>query len=124
MEASHERHKIVHIHHAEDIDKRSLSRLQEKVDEYGEKYIKCRSDIQKAIETVKKNDIETEDLISRYFRQLRTAIDEGERLIIEEVKKRNKISLRCLNEQLRYRKSSCPSKFVFGCFILVCSTVL
>ena len=102
IEGKHKDHKILHVHEAEDIDKRGLCRLQQKVDEYGEKFIKSRSDVQKEIEATKKNDVRVQDTVRRYFRELRTAIDHGERIILEEVGKRNKITLRSLNEQLRY----------------------
>lgn len=102
IEGRHKNHKILHIHEAEDIDKRSLCRLQQKVDEYGEKYIKSRSDVQKAIEETKRNDVRVQDILRRYFRELRMAIEHGEKIILEEAGKRNKATLRSLNEQLRW----------------------
>ena len=101
IDGKHKGHKSFHIHEAEDIDKRNLYRLQQKVDEYSEKYIKSRSDVQKAIEAVKKNDVHVKDLVRRYFRELRTAIDNSETAILDEVGRRNKLTLRSLNEQLR-----------------------
>ena len=101
IEGKHKEHKILHIHEAEDIDKRSLCRQQQKVDEYGEKFIKSRSDVQKAIEETKGNDVRLQDTVRRYFRELRTAIEQGEKIILEEAGKRNKATLRALNEQLR-----------------------
>ncbi|XP_028415266.1 E3 ubiquitin-protein ligase TRIM58-like, partial [Dendronephthya gigantea] len=100
IEGSHKDHKTLHIHEAEDLDKRGLCRLQQKVDEYGEKYIKSRSDVQKSIEETKRNDIRVQDLVRRYFRELKTSIDHGEKIILEEIDKRNKATLRSLNEQL------------------------
>lgn len=100
IEGKHKGHKSFHIHEAEDIDKRKLRRLQQKVDEYGEKFIKSRSEVQRTIEDVKKNDICVKDLIRRYYRELRTAIDNGEKTILDEVGKRNQSTLRSLNEQL------------------------
>ena len=102
IQGKHKNHKILHIHEAEDLDKRSLSRLQQKVDEYGEKFIKSRGDVQKAIEETKKNDVRLHDIVRRYFRELRMATEHGEKIILEEVEKRNKATLRSLNEQLRY----------------------
>ena len=102
IEGKHKNHKVLHIHEAEDIDKRSLCRLQQKVDEYGERFIKSRSDVQKAIEETKQNDVRIQDIVRRYFREMKTAIEHGERVILEEVEKRNKATLRSLNEQLRY----------------------
>ncbi len=101
IQGKHKNHKILHIHEAEDLDKRSLSRLQQKVDEYGEKFIKSRGDVQKAIEETKKNDVRLHDIVRRYFRELRMATEHGEKIILEEVEKRNKATLRSLNEQLR-----------------------
>ena len=100
-DTKHKGHKSVHIHEAEDLDKRHLFRLQQKLDDYAEKYIKSRSDVQKAIEAVKKNDVHVKDLIRRYFRELKTAIDSSEAGLIEEFSKRNNTTLRSLNEQLR-----------------------
>lgn len=101
IEGKHKDHKSFHVHEAEDIDKRNLHRLQQKVDEYGEKFIKSRSEVQKTIEEVKKNDIRVKDIVRRYYRELKTAIDNGEKTILEEVGKRNQSTLRSLNEQLR-----------------------
>ena len=103
IEGDHKDHKIIHIHEAEDLDKRKLCRQQQKVDEYGEKFIKSRSDVQKTIEATKQNDIRLHDVVRRYFRELRMAVDHGEKIILEEVGKRNKATLRALNEQLRYK---------------------
>ena len=101
IEGKHKGHKSFHVHEAEDIDKRNLHRLQQKVDEYGEKFIKSRSEVQRTIEEVKKNDIRVKDIIRRYYRELKTAIDNGEKTILEEIAKRNQSILRSLNEQLR-----------------------
>ena len=101
IEGKHKNHKSFHVDEAEHIDKRNLHRLQQKVDDHGEKFIKSRSEVQRTIEELKKNDIRVKDLIRRYFRELRTAIETGEKILLEEVGKRNKLTLRSLNEQLR-----------------------
>ena len=57
--------------------------------------------MQKSIEATKQNDIRLQDVVRRYFRELRMAVEQGEKIILEEMGKRNKATLRALNEQLR-----------------------
>ena len=57
--------------------------------------------MQRAIEDVKKNTIEVKDIARRYYRELRAAIDQGEKTLIEDIDKRSDAKLKALNEQLR-----------------------
>lgn len=57
--------------------------------------------MQRTIEDVKKNTIEVKDVARRYYRELRAAIDQGEKTLIEDIDKRSDAKLKALNEQLR-----------------------
>lgn len=57
--------------------------------------------MQRTIENVKKNTIEVKDIARRYYRELRAAIDQGEKMLMEDVDKRSEVKLKALNEQLR-----------------------
>ena len=57
--------------------------------------------MQRTIDDVKKNTIEVKDIARRYYRELRAAIDQGEKTLIEDIDKRSDAKLKALNEQLR-----------------------
>ena len=54
------------------------------------------------IEDVKKNSVTVKDVVRRYFRELRTAIDSTEKNLLSKLSKRGENNLKKLREQLRY----------------------
>lgn len=89
------------MHEAEERERKALVRLQTQVEQHGEKFIKARGEVQKAIEDVNKNAIAVKDMARRFYRELRTAIDQAEKLLMEDIEKRTGAKLKALNEQLR-----------------------
>ena len=98
----HKNHNCFQVHEAEERERKVLVKLQSQVEQHGEKYIKARGEVQKMIEDVKQNTITAKDLVRRYYRELRAAIDEGEKMLTQEISKRSETKLKALNEQLRY----------------------
>lgn len=98
---SHKNHSCFQVHEAEEKERKALVRLQTQVEQHGEKFIKGRGEVQRTIENVKKNTIEVKDIARRYYRELRAAIDQGEKSLIEDIDKRSDAKLKALNEQLR-----------------------
>ena len=78
-----------------------MVKLQSQVEKHGEKFIKARGEVQRTIEAVKKNTIAVKDMARRYYRELRAAIDQGEKILMEDIDKRSDVKLKALNEQLR-----------------------
>lgn len=97
---SHKNHSCFQVHEAEEKERKALVRLQTQVEQHGEKFIKGRGEVQRTIENVKKNTIEVKDIARRYYRELRAAIDQGEKSLIEDIDKRSDAKLKALNEQL------------------------
>lgn len=54
------------------------------------------------IEDVKKNSITVKDVVRRYLRELRAAIDATEKNLLAKLSKRGETNLKALREQLRY----------------------
>lgn len=99
---NHKNHSYFQVHEAEERERKALVRLQTQVEQHGEKFIKARGEVQRTIEGVKKNTTAVKDVARRYYRELRAAIDQGEKILIEDIDKRSEAKLKALNEQLRY----------------------
>lgn len=99
---NHKNHSCFQVHEAEERERKALVRLQTQVEQHGEKFIKARGEVQRTIEGVKKNTTAVKDVARRYYRELRAAIDQGEKILIEDIDKRSEAKLKALNEQLRY----------------------
>lgn len=97
---NHKNHNCFQVHEAEERERKALVRLQTQVEQHGEKFIKARGEVQKAIEDVNKNTIAVKDMARRFYRELRTAIDQAEKLLMEDIEKRTGAKLKALNEQL------------------------
>lgn len=107
MYGSHVGHSCFEVHEAEERERRVLEHLQTAVDEHADKYIKARGEVQRMIEDVKQGTIVAKDVARRYYRELRAAIDQGEKLLMQEISKRSETKLMALNEQVRYLLRSC-----------------
>lgn len=97
---NHKNHSCFQVHEAEERERKALVRLQTQVEQHGEKFIKARGEVQRTIEGVKKNTTAVKDVARRYYRELRAAIDQGEKILIEDIDKRSEAKLKALNEQL------------------------
>lgn len=99
---NHKNHSCFQVHEAEERERKALVKLQTQVEQHGEKFIKARGEVQRAIEEVKKNTIAVKDMARRFYRELRAAIDQAEKLLMEDVDKRTSAKLKALNEQLSH----------------------
>ncbi|XP_032238176.2 E3 ubiquitin-protein ligase TRIM33 [Nematostella vectensis] len=97
---AHKGHSCFEVHEAEERERRALEKLQASVERHGDKYIKARGDVQRMIEEVKQETIIVKDVARRYYRELRAAIDEGEKVLMQEISKRSDAKLKSLNEQV------------------------
>lgn len=98
---NHKNHSCFQVHEAEERERKALVKLQTQVEQHGKKFIKARGEVQRTIEDVKKNAIAVKDMARRFYRELRAAIDQGEKLLMEDIDKRTDAKLKTLNEQLR-----------------------
>lgn len=97
---NHKNHSCFQVHEAEERERKALVKLQTQVEQHGKKFIKARGEVQRTIEDVKKNAIAVKDMARRFYRELRAAIDQGEKLLMEDIDKRTDAKLKTLNEQL------------------------
>lgn len=97
---NHKNHSCFQVHEAEERERKALVRLKTQVEQHGEKFIKARGEVQRTIEEVKKNTTAVKDVARRYYRELRAAIDQGEKILMADIDKRSDGKLKALNEQL------------------------
>ena len=98
---SHKNHNCFQVHEAEEKERKALVKLQSQVEQHGEKFIKGRGEVQRTIEELRQNTIAVKDIARRYYRELRAAIDQGEKVLIEDIDRRSEARMKALNEQLR-----------------------
>eukprot|EP00794_Sanderia_malayensis_P000311 gene311-941_t len=96
----HRGHDCFQVHEAEERERIFLQKLQQKVEMHSERFIKARGDVQQMIEDVKKNSINVKDVVRRYFREMRAAIDSTEKTLVSKLTKKSDNNLKALREQL------------------------